>query len=174
MYAAQQNEFLGVIGHNHVISPIGYGRVLKTVKRGASVRSATEQHAIHTIAAQYFSPILRIPRVYECVSNHTYVMEHVPPGHFVSPTFYKNGELFLEELNRFFKYMLSEGYFPYNFTILYHEDHTFSLLDFSQFGTYANEFVKFKHLIHPIHLFEAERHFGILSFLLSDSLLLGS
>ena len=174
MYAAQQNEFLGVIAHHHVISPIGYGKVLKSVKRGAPVRSATEQHTIHSIAAQYSSPILRIPRVYECVSHRAYIMEHVAPGHFVPPCLYKNGEMFLEELNRFFKYMLQEGYFPYNFTILYHEDNTFSLLDFSQFGTVADGLVKFKHLVHPIHLFVAERHYGILSFLLSDSLLLGS
>jgi hypothetical protein len=172
MHAAQFNEFVGAIGHHHIISPIGYGKIMKTVVRGTPVRSATEQHAIHVIAAQFFSHILYVPRVYELVDQRSYVMAHLLPGHYVSSEFYKTNMEFLKELNRFFKFMMAEGYYPFNFTILHHETGMYSLLDFSQFGTYHRGTVRFKHLLNPISLFDAERNYGILSFLVSHEMII--
>jgi hypothetical protein len=172
MHAAQSNEFLGAIGHNHVISPLGYGKILKTVVRGTPVRSAVEQYAIHCIAAQFFSQILYIPRVYELVDRCSYTMAHLMPGRYVPPAAYKTNMEFLQELNRFFKFMMAEGYYPFNFTILLHENGMYSLLDFSQFGSYHRGTVRLKHLLTPISLFDAERYYGILSFLVSHEIIL--
>lgn len=174
MHAAQLNEFLGAIGQHHVISPIGYNKVVKSVRRGAPVRSAAEQHAIHTVAAQFFSPILVIPPVFELLDNYSYVMYHVPPGQYVRPSIFKSNMQFLSELNRFYKHMMAEGYYPFNYTILYHESGQLTLLDFSQFGTLNNGMIKFKHLTSPISLFDAERHYGILSFLVTTEEVLSS
>lgn len=169
MHPAQSNEFLGAIGQHHIISPIGYGKIVKTVRRGALVRSATEQHTIHSIAAQFLSPLILIPSVYEIVDRCSYIMAHMPPGHYVRTELFKTNMEFLSELNRFYKYMMAEGYYPYNFTILYHTWGQFTLMDFSQFGTYQEGLVQFKHLKGPIDLFTAERHYGILSFIVSSA-----
>lgn len=174
MHAAQLNEFLGAWGQHHVISPIGYGKVIKTVRRGASVRSAAEQHVIHNIATQFFSPLIHIPPVYELLDNNSYVMGHAAPGHYVRSDIFKTNMHFLQELNRFYKFMIAEGYYPYNYTILYHETGQFTLLDFSQFGTYQGGLVQFKHIKTPIDLFEAERHYGMISFLVSAEIILDS
>ena len=174
MHAAQLNEFLGAIGQHHVISPIGYNKVVKSVRRGAPVRSAAEQHAIHTVAAQFFSPLISVPPVYDLINRNAYIMGHIAPGHYVRPEIYKTNMNFLQELNRFYKYIISEGYYPYNYTVLYHDWGQFTLLDFSQFGTYQGGLVQFKHLKTPIDLFEAERHYGMLSFLVSTEIILDS
>ena len=137
------------------------------MRRGSPVRSAAEQHAIHSIAAQFFSPLIVIPRVFELLDNNSYVMSHAPPGHFVRTTIYKTNLNFLQELNRFYRHMMAEGYYPYNYTILYHEWGQFTLMDFSQFGTYQDGLIQFKHLSAPISLFEAEKAYGILSFIAS-------
>ncbi len=63
--------------------------------------------------------------------------------------------------------MIGEGYYPYNYTVLYHETGQYTLMDFSQFGTYQGGYVQLKHLRRPISLFDAERTYGILSFLVS-------
>jgi hypothetical protein len=174
MHAAQLNEFLGAFGQNHIISPIGYGKVMKTVRRGSPVRSATEQHTIHNIAAQFFSPLIFIPRVHELIDTRSYLMDHVAPGHYLRTDFYKTNMHFIQELNRFYKHMIAEGYYPFNYTILYHETGQYTLMDFSQFGTYQDGAVQFKHLKKPINLFEAERHYGILSFLVTTEIVLDS
>jgi hypothetical protein len=168
MHAAQNNEFVGAYGHHHILSPIGYGRMMKTVIRGTPTRSAAEQHSIHTNATQFLSHVIRIPAVYQLVNRNTYIMEHMPCGHFVNPIQYKCDMRLLCALNEFFRYMLREGYFPYNFTLLANEDGTYTLLDFSQFGDYQDGLVKLKHLTHPITLLEAEKAYGIMSFLCVD------
>ena len=147
---------------------------MKSVRRGAPVRSAAEQHTIHTIAAQFFSPLICVPVVYDLIDRNAYIMSHAPPGHYVRSEFYKSNMHFLQELNKFYKHMMAEGYYPYNYTVLYHETGHFTLLDFSQFGTYQEGLVQFKHLKRPISLFEAERHYGILSFLVSAEFIVDS
>lgn len=147
---------------------------MKTVRRGAPVRSAAEQHTIHNIAAQFFSPLILIPRVYELLDARSYLMDHVAPGHYVRTDIYKTNMNFIQELNRFYKYMIAEGYYPFNYTILYHETGQFTLMDFSQFGTYQGGAVRFKHLKQPIDLFEAERHYGMISFLVTAEIVLDS
>lgn len=171
MHAAQFNEFVGAYGHHHILSPIGYGRMLKTVIRGTPVRSAAEQFVIHSIATHFCSNLIRIPAVYELMNRNSYVMEHMMCGHFVSPVQYKCDMRLMYALNEFFRHMLREGYFPYNFTLLANPDGTYTLLDFSQFGDYQDGQVKMKHLIKPITLFEAEKAYGIMSFLCVEEFL---
>jgi len=174
MHPAQSNEFVGAIGQHHVISPIGYSKVVKTIRRGAPVRSAVEQHSIHCIAAQFFSPLIVIPPVYELLDRCSYLMSHIPPGRYVRTEIFKTDMKFLGELNSFYKFMMAEGYYPFNYTVLYHEWGQFSLIDFSQFGTYQDGLVQFKHLKSPISLFDAERHYGILSFVVTTELVIDS
>jgi hypothetical protein len=166
MHFAQVNEFVGAHGQFSVISPIGYEMILKKVRKGAPVRSATEQHTIHELAAQFCSPVLKIPRVYDLIDSKSYIMEHRPPGNYVPSQAYKGHQILIQELVRFYQFMVNSGYYPFGFTILQHPDGTYSLFDFGQFGSVEKDHVKFKHLIKPIHNLLADRIYGILNFLL--------
>lgn len=169
LHFAQRNEFVGAHGLYSIIHPLGYGKILKKMKRGAPVRSAVEQYEIHCIANRFVSPILKIPKAYELFGTDSYSMEHIlPHGEFIPFQHYKQFPGLMCELNRFFGYMVSEGYFPYKFTILYYPGDIFILLDFSLFGSYNNGMVKFKHRIRPVQLMVAEYMYGLLSFLIFE------
>jgi hypothetical protein len=168
IHFAQVNEFVGAIGQHSIIHPLGYGKVLKRIHRGAPVRSAVEQHMIHSIAADFSSPLIHIPKVYELIDTRSYTMEYLLPGGvLVSSENYVSFPSLIRELNKFFYHMFSNGYFPYNFTILYYPNNTFALFDFSEFGSVDNGLIQFKHLLHPIHLTLAEQTYGILRFITS-------
>lgn len=174
MYAAHSNEFVGAIGTNSILSPMGYESIVKTIRKGTSkVWSAQTQFDIHTIAYRFTSNIIKIPRPLELMNEKSYSMEHIGCCIFVSPQFYKCNNEFFNELQQFYMYMVSEGYFPYNFTILCDQSGKFCLLDFSQFGTVSRGLVKFKHLSRPIEIFTADKMYGILSFVLADTFLVG-
>jgi hypothetical protein len=163
-----QNEFIGTHGSFHMISPVGYGQVVKNVLRGAHVRSAKEQFEIHSTAAQFTSAKLRIPRPLELVHCYAYAMEQIYDAVLVHPLLLKHYIDLLPELNRFYKHMEHNGYFPYNYSLFIHPDRTFSLLDFSCFGTLSLGYVRFKHLREPIPILLAETTYGFTSLLFAD------
>lgn len=171
-HAAQLNPFVGARGLNHLISPIGYNLVHKIVGRGSNVRSGQEQYEIHTYAYEFKSDILKIPKP-ECLINpNSYLMEHVPQAYFFDPRSYRSDHPFLHELNKFYHHMISRGYYPHGFTVLNHTNGTYTLLDFSQFGSVQGGIIRFKHLLHPINMLEAEKSYGLVSFLFPDGILI--
>ena len=172
MHSSQVNEFVGAHGSNSIIHPMGYGRVCKTVRRSSRfIRSAVEQYEIHTIASTYESVMLRVPKVYELLNKDSYTMEHIYPGGvYIDPTNYKRVPNLIQEFNRFYGFMFYHGYFPFNFTLLGFPENTFVLLDFSQFGTVQNGRIKLKHINFPLHIWMAERCFGLYSFINNEEL----
>jgi hypothetical protein len=171
-HATQLNPFVGARGLNHLISPIGYNLVHKIVGRGANVRSAREQYEIHTYAYEFKSDILKIPKPECLIDSNSYLMEHVPQAYFLDPRAYRTDHPFLHELNRFYHHMISLGYYPHGFTVLNHTNGTYTLLDFSQFGSVQGGMIRFKHLLYPIHILEAEKSYGFVSFLFPDGILI--
>ena len=169
MHFAQQNEFVGAYGTYSILHPLGYGTILKKIKGGAPVRSAVEQYNIHKLANGFESALLTIPKAYDLSSNDSYTMEHmIIGGTYIPSKDYKYFPTLISELNKFYGYMISHGYFPYKFTILYCPNNTFLLFDFSLFGSFSKGMVKFKHIRSPIHLMMAEHTYGLLSFLIVD------
>ena len=68
--------------------------------------------------------------------------------------------------------MISHGYYPHGFTVLNHTNGTYTLLDFSQFGTVQGGMIRFRHLLRPINMLEAEKSYGLVSFLFPDGILI--
>ena len=99
-------------------------------------------------------------------------MEHVPLGYFFDPRSYRSDHAFLHDLNRFYHHMISRGYYPHGFTILNHTNGVYTLLDFSQFGTVQGGMIRFRHLLQPINMLEAEKAYGLVSFLFPDGILI--
>jgi len=165
MHPAQQNEFVGAFGKNHVLSPLGYGIYLKTVVRGSPVRSAVEQFEIQRIAQEFDSPILYIPKVLKLISSTSYTMEQVYYGTYLAPKHYRFSQALLKELVRFYFYMNERGYFPYGYTVLAFPGGQFVLFDVSQFGTVSGSQVYFKHIGRRLPILEAEIHYGLVQML---------
>lgn len=172
MHPAQVNPFVGARGLNHLISPIGYNLIQKNILRGSNVRSAVEQYEIHCQAYEFQSDVLKIPRP-ECLcGTYCYVMEAAPSGYYFDARNYRRDHAFLHELNRFYHHMISRGYYPHGFTCLDHTNGTYSLLDFSQFGSVQGGMIRFKHLASPINMLDAEKSYGLVSFLFPDGILI--
>jgi hypothetical protein len=171
MHPAQQNEFVGAFGKNHVLSPLGYGLFLKTVVRGTRVRSADEQFLIQKIAQDFDSPILYIPKVGELISRVSYTMEQLYYGTYVPPQYYRFSHSLLKELVRFYFFMNERGYFPYGYTLLAFHGNSeslgerFALIDFSLFGSLSMGQVYFKHIGRRLPILEAEIHYGLVQLL---------
>ena len=166
MHFAQHNEFVGAYGTYSILHPLGYGKLLKKVKHGAPVRSAVEQYTIHKLANDFESDLLRIPKAHDLISPTSYTMEHIiTGGTYIPSKDYKHFPSLITELNKFYGFMVLQGYFPYKFTILYNATNSnFILLDFSLFGDYSNGAVKLRHILSPIPFLIAERTYGLISF----------
>ena len=156
--------YRGAHGSKSILSPIGYGRIEKHVRRGCKVHSAQTQYAIHSVATDFDSVRMLIPGVYSCSPN-SYAMDHVPLIARLRPEDYKSDEVFFKELVHFFIYMFHRGYYPYGFTVGMLEDGRYLLFDFSQFGHVQGRQVKFKHSRVPLELELVEKMFGILYFI---------
>ena len=154
-------EFNAVQGSRHVIEPLGYQLVRKTVRPGHGARSAWEQYEIHGHAVRFPSYTLRIPPVHNLESRQSYVMNELPPG-CVRVPMDKYGEhpVLIAELIRFYDYMAQFGYFAYGYTI-FKIEHVYILLDFSLFGSIQGEYVRFPGLRTRFHVRDAFAIFGI-------------
>jgi len=124
--------FVGIQGSNHVLEPLGYGVIRKTVKRGSKVLSAADQFQIHQIASLFQSPLFTILPPLELESQRSYTM------HYLWDIFPFNletqGELFHREYHRFCEFMIREGYLPFGSKILCSEGRL-HIIDFSHYGT---------------------------------------
>ena len=156
--------YRGSYGSKAVLWPLGYGRIEKVVRCGCSVHSARTQFLIHSVAADFHSDLMFIPRVYSCGAQ-SYVMDHVPLIARLRPEDYKANEDFFKELVRFYLYMFHHGYYPYGFTIGILEDGRYLLFDFSLFGHVQGRLVKFKFSRTPLDIELVEKMYGILYFM---------
>lgn len=168
------NEFVTTYGKHSILTPLGYRKIQKTMRRGAKTQSVVTQFEIHTIALRFVSPVLKFPQLFELVDNRSYVMEHLIDYTVMPSYLYRSNLYLIQELNRFYSYMISEGYFPCNFTLLLNKDGTYTMVDFSQFGYYQKGQVSLKHMKTHLSLFDADQAYGMLSFLLSEIVYIGS
>lgn len=136
----------------------------KTVHTKRNVHSASQQFSIHSFAAEFQSPVLRIPAPHSLESRSSYTMEHVfDITHRVSKNEYRAFPHLFEALCRFHEHMHYCGFWPVNYTIMYSSiSQLFYLFDFSQFGTIDAIHVKFPFYTHRLTLLEAETMHGIL------------
>lgn len=157
-------EFLSHTGSHHSLVPIGYGLLRKTVHTKRDVHSASQQFAMHCFAAEFQSPVLRIPAAHTLESPRAYTMEHIfDITHRVPKHDYRGFPHLFEALCRFHEHMQYHGFWPVNYTIMYSSiTQLFYLFDFSQFGTVDAIRVQFPFYRHRITLLEAETMHGIL------------
>jgi hypothetical protein len=134
--------YVASYGRNHIIEPIGYHTVRKVLRRGAIARSMTEQYAIHTLAYQFQSSVIHIPKPDCLESPVSYTMEEVY-AHMLLPTdmYPKIPELFVALLE-FQQYMVGQGYWAYGYNVLVSMG-KFYIVDFSQFGSIDGNYVRF-------------------------------
>jgi hypothetical protein len=155
--------FRGSYGSKSVLSPIGYQKIEKHVRKGCGVHLAQTQFTIHSIATEFYSELLLIPRVYSSESNF-YVMDHAPLVARLRIQDYRSDKAFFGELCRFFVYMFERGYYPYGFTIGILENGKYLLFDFSEFGHVQGRLIKFKFHKIPLDVEFVEKNYGILYF----------
>lgn len=123
--------YVSIHGSNHLLEPIGYSVMRKTVTQGAKVLCAADQFEIHQIASMFQSPLFTIDPPIEIDSPSSYTMRHI---HDAYPfPLITHGGLFQEEFTRFHDYMIREGYFPLGNTILFSDGRLY-IIDFSQYG----------------------------------------
>ena len=145
----------------HIIQPLAYNRIKKIRKLGAPVHSAKEQYDIHTVAYQYPSNLLRIPKPHY-VEDRGYVMDIVYTLKTrISHHRYCAFPELVAELVNFMNYMFQNGYWINGFSIFQTIDLRFVLLDFSMFGHRQGNKVKFPKDSCIYSLEEAHMFFGI-------------
>ncbi len=134
--------YVASYGRNHIIEPIGYHTVRKVLRRGAMARSMTEQYAIHSLAHQFQSSVIHIPKPGRLESSVSYTMEEVY-AHMLLPTdmYPKIPELFVALLE-FQQYMVGHGYWAYGYNVLVSMG-KFYIVDFSKFGSIDGSYVRF-------------------------------
>jgi hypothetical protein len=145
---------------NHIIQPIAYNRIRKIRKRGARTRSAYDQYLIHCIAYDFVSDILKVPKAYEYDDN-SYVMDQIPDAQFVPERYYGNFPELVVALVSFSQHMISNGYWPYKYSIFRINDYQFVLIDVSLFGSIDSKKVKFPKNPTIYSLEEASMYYGI-------------
>lgn len=157
-------EFVSHTGSHHSLVPIGYSLLRKTVHTKRHVHSAPQQFSIHSFAAEFQSPVLRIPAPHALESRCAYTMEHIfDITHRVPKKDYRAFPQLFETLCRFHEHMQYRGFWPVNYTIMFSAiTQIFYLFDFSQFGTIDGIRVRFPFYTHTITLLEAETMHGIL------------
>ena len=158
-------EFISYVGSQHILEPIGYDYVRKRKRRDVHgvVRSIHEQFQIHSLAVDFSSKKIYIPKPIQIESRESYTMELVYLSKRIDPSMYTNDPELFDELIRFKNYMYMRGYFAAGFSILQHPHiPIFILVDFSQFGTIDKYFVMFPKLRQKYTILEAEQQFGLL------------
>jgi hypothetical protein len=111
------------------------GKVIKVSKR----KNNNFEYEIHLLAEELTKDfkVLRVPKVFQRISQKTYVMEEIE----INPPKFETVGL-LEELALFYKIMISKGYFPIDFELYQQSDNTIILLDFDKFGVITNNEIK--------------------------------
>ena len=152
---------------NHLIEPLGYGIVKKTVRRGARVHSGLEQYRIQSIAALYESKWFSVPNPLPLeLSSKSYAMPEVIDCHVMS----RSELMTYMDLNtemelawtRYVLYMIKEGYFVRGSKVLCCNEGTpFRILDTSLYGTIQGDLVKFPDERWAYSILQAELLHGI-------------
>lgn len=158
-------EFTSIVGSQHTIEPIGYHQLRKKLRSDVKlvVRSIKEQFQIHSLASDFESTTIVIPKPLRIESSKSYIMDMVYHFSPLDPSTYKNVPELFDELIRFKNYMYIRGYFAAGFTILHHPDaRIYVLVDFSQFGTIDSNFVMFPKIPQKYTILEAETQFGLI------------
>jgi len=154
---------------HHVIEPLGYGLLRKTVRRGAKVNSASTQYEIHRLASDFRSQWLCILPPHSLDSSHSYtIIEHqdcdpLPTtlvADLLADIAYLN-----EDYVAFKNHMLREGYFVRDSCLLRRQTVTthppLFLIDVSLYGAVQGGLVRFPDLPWTYTLFQAELLYGI-------------
>lgn len=134
--------------NSHLIEPLGYGVLKKTVKRGAAVHDATEQFRIQSIAALFESRWFTVATPLRIESPRSYTMAEVVDCYVLSRSEFVTCMDECPELNdewsRFVLYMIKEGYFVRGVKVVRCGDTIpFRILDTSLFGLVQQDLVKF-------------------------------
>lgn len=124
-------SFVAIQGSNHVLEPLGYGILRKTVKRGSRVLSAADQFQIQQIASLFQSPLYTILPPIEVESQRSYTMPYLLDVYYID---LEAHNFFHAEYYRFCEFMISEGYYPLGNRILYSHGRLY-IIDFSHYGT---------------------------------------
>lgn len=148
-------EFISISGKNHILTPIGYNVVRKTIRRGAKVRSAVEQFAIHTTAYTFRSPLIYMPQPIAIESSRAYTMQHILEGTVIPACdYFKHPSLFIE-LHLFKLFMMQHNYWPHGYNIIQYKT-VYILYDFSLFGIIDRDYIKFPKIASVYTLEEAD------------------
>ena len=153
----------------HVIEPLGYGLLRKTVRRGALVNSALDQYTIHAIASEFRSEWFRVLPPISNDSPRSYILhEHVDCESMTADeTFYFLGfyDGINEEYAAFKTYMIREGYFLRGLRFLRRSPSSWTrpplyVIDFSLCGSIQGSLVRFPDLPWTYSIIQAELLFG--------------
>lgn len=109
-------------------------KVIKVSKR----KNNNFEYKIHILAEELTQDlrVLRVPKIFERVSQRAYVMEKIQ----LSPVIYTD-EL-LTELSILYKRMIEKGFFPNDFELYQQPDNSVILLDFDKFGVIFEEKIR--------------------------------
>lgn len=135
-------EFKAVYGSHHVLEPLGYGIMRKTVKRRAPVRSAVEQYSIHNLAYMFHHPHLKTVKPLELESARSYTMEQLYEGVIIPERDYSKFPDLFVGLMEFQQYMAHRGYWAWGYKVIWNGK-VCILLDYSRFGTIDRDRVRF-------------------------------
>jgi hypothetical protein len=135
-------EFKAVYGLHHVLEPIGYGILRKTIKRGAPVRSSTEQFAIHSLASMFSNPYIQVVKPLNLESSRSYTMEHIWEYVVIPEQEYSKFPNLFVALMEFQQYMALRGYWAWGYKVLWNQQKCY-IVDYSRFGTIDRDRVRF-------------------------------
>ena len=154
-------EFRPIEGTNHIIEPVGYNIVRKSIKRGKMLRSALEQYAIHLTASEFRSTHLCVIPPIRCESEFAYTMQHIFQGKNVpSEEYFSRYDLYID-ICKFKNFMLERGFMLRDFFIMEVFTNRYTLSDFSRFGIVAGGRIRFPKDPRTYTLLEAEVEFGL-------------
>jgi len=125
-------------GHSHILYPSAYRTVEKWVRPCAKVHSATQQFTIQTIASQFVSPRLYVPKPISIIDFRTYSMELIEDLRPIPPKIISQCTALLMEVIRFQNFMISHNYFACLFHLFLDADSRVVILDFSRTGVFSS------------------------------------
>jgi hypothetical protein len=156
-------EFVSVEATNHILVPTAYNRVLRCIKHNRHVHDAYAQAEIHRTARQFMSPVLYIPQVYDVYNSKQYETECIyhEKKDRLAPAKAQLFPVLFVELYRFKDYMMKEGYFMRDISIVRIGACSWAIMDFSKFGYIDKGLVRFPKQRFKYTIDEAEKDYGL-------------
>jgi hypothetical protein len=152
----------------HLLEPIGYGLLRKTVARGVLANSGVDQYQIHSIASDFRSSWIRVLPPHSLDSPHSYTMPECVDCDAIPDALIPELCARCSDLNNDYIaykiYMMNEGYFVRGSRFL-RQRTTFTqpplyLVDFSLYGVIQGNCVRFPDLPWTYTIFQAELLYG--------------